>query len=292
MKASKHMTQPAFQLANPSTEVYVGDCRDILKNITSESIDLVFADPPFNWDVPYDQWKDGMPRKEYLSFTYSWIDSCLSVLAPHGSIWINIPDDTVAEVVMHLKGHGLEMINWCIWHFRFGQHRDSNFIVSKSHVLYFSKNRKNRTWNPDSILEYSDRAAVYDDPRTKKTQRPGMRVPLDVWYGQYWGRIQGNNKERWHNHQNQIPEMYLQRILLSCSREGDMVLDPFLGSGTTSTVARGLNRKSIGIEYSAELAKSAFHRIQRGPVRTSTTPTTNSFMSSRKRTSRPKRKTD
>ena len=97
------------------------------------------------------------------------------------------------------------MVNWCIWHFRFGQCRHSGFITSKVHALYFCKDPENRIWNPDTILEQSDRASIYGDARTMaKDTNKGMRVPMDVWYGKYWGRIQGNNKERRHNHQNQF----------------------------------------------------------------------------------------
>ena len=73
-------------------------------------------------------------------------------------------------------------------------------------------------WNPSAILELSDRAAVYFDARTMaKENNKGMRLPMDVWYGQYWGRVQGNNKERRHGHHNQIPEVYLERIIEACS---------------------------------------------------------------------------
>jgi site-specific DNA-methyltransferase (adenine-specific) len=241
-----------------------------------------------------------MPRREYERFTFDWIDGCIDCLAPHGSIFINIPDDTAAECVMHLKRRGLTMINWCIWHFRFGQHRESSFIMSKVHVLYFAKDSRVRTftaenaesaekkskknhsaisvssavnpfgggdgggriWNPDEILELSDRASIYADPRTMaKDTNKGMRVPMDVWYGKYWGRIQGNNAERRHYHDNQIPEVYLERVIRACSREGDLVMDPFVGSGTTPVVARELNRRFIGTEFSKQNAKSAWERI-------------------------------
>ena len=88
-----------------------------------------------------------------------------------------------------------------------------------------------------------------------------------MWYGKYWGRIQGNNKERRSRHENQIPEIYMERIIRACSDQGNLVLDPFLGSGTTCTVARALGRRSIGIEYSNIIAKSAFERSKNGPVR-------------------------
>jgi len=260
-------TKPTYHLGHPATDIYVGDNRDILPQIREASADLIFADPPFNWDVKYGKWHDNMSREGYLKFSYEWLEACLRVLAPHGSIWINIPDDTAAEIVVYLKNKRLTMMNWCIWHFRFGQCRNSNFIVSKVHVLYFVKDPSDRIWNPDQVLEPSDRATTYADARTRRTQTPGLRVPLDVWYGQYWGRIQGNNKERRANHENQIPEVYMERIIRACSRKDSLVLDPFLGSGTTCTVARALGRRSIGIEYSETIAKSAFERIEDGPVR-------------------------
>lgn len=255
--------EPHLAVESPDTRLYLGDCRDVLANLPDKgSVDLIFADPPFNWDVPYDQWHDGMPRREYERFTFDWLNGCIDALAPHGSLWVNIPDDTVAEVVVHLKRRGLCMINWCVWHFRFGQCRDSSFIMSKVHALYFAKDPANRVWNGDAILEQSDRAAIYGDARTMaKDNNKGMRVPMDVWYGKYWGRIQGNNKERRHGHHNQIPEVYLERVIRACSNKGDLVLDPFLGSGTTCTVARHLDRRSIGIEFSEVNATSAWERI-------------------------------
>ena len=264
---------PRFSASDPDTRVYIGDCRDVLAGLPEHGeVDLVFADPPFNWDVPYDGWKDDMSRSQYERFTYDWLDACIDVLSPAGSLWINIPDDTAAEAVLHLKRRGMTMVNWCIWHFRFGQCRHSSFILSKVHVLYFAKCPDKRTWNPDEILEQSDRASIYNDARTMaKETNKGMRVPMDVWYGSFLGRIQGNNRERRHGHHNQIPEAYMERIVRACSNPGDLVLDPFLGSGTTSTVARALGRRSIGVEYSELNAASAWERIMEiGMVRTGT----------------------
>lgn len=281
--------KPKYHLESPQTDIYVGDCRQVLPTLKAESVDLVFADPPFNWDFEYDGWYDSLSRPDYLKFTTEWLDGCVRVLAPHGSLWVNIPDDWAADVVVYLrKQHRLEMVNWCIWHFRFGQHKDTSFIVSKVHVLYFARDRKQRTWNPDAVLEPSDRASIYGDERTTRTRRPGKRVPLDVWYGPYFGRIQGNNKERRRNHSNQIPEAYLARIIMACSNEGDLVLDPFLGSGTTCTVARALGRRSIGIERGPKSAASALARINQGPARPLNQPRneTNSFMTRHKRSPR------
>ncbi len=256
-------TNPTYYADDPDTRLFVGDSRDVLANLPDRgSVDLIFADPPFNWDVPYDGWSDDMSRRQYERFTFDWLDGSIEALSPTGSLWVNIPDDTAAEVVMHLKRRGLVMVNWCVWHFRFGQCRNSSFIMSKVHALYFCKDPDNRIWNPDAVLEQSDRASIYGDRRTmEKGSNKGMRVPMDVWYGKYWGRIQGNNSERRHGHQNQIPEVYLERVILACSNEGDLVLDPFAGSGTTGTVARAHGRRSIGIEQSPVTAESAWERI-------------------------------
>jgi DNA modification methylase len=253
--------------------VYQGDCREVLPKlaaIKSTKLDLVFADPPFNWNRAYDEWHDAMPRQDYIDFTHEWLDLCIGGLRPGGSIWVNIPDDTAAEIVVHLKRRGLEMVNWCIWHYRFGQNTNSRFINSKVHALYFWKPGGDRTWNPDEILEVSDRRAIYFDPRTedKRDGMPaGMRLPMDVWYGKYWGRIQGNNKERRPDHDNQLPEVYLARVIKACSKEGELVLDPFLGSGTTGVVAHKLKRRFIGTEYSEANARRACERIEHGPIR-------------------------
>ncbi|MCP4757958.1 MAG: site-specific DNA-methyltransferase [Planctomycetes bacterium] len=262
--------EPSYQVDDPDTRLYVGDSRDVLANLPDRgAVDLIFADPPFNWDVPYDGWSDDMSRRQYERFTFDWLDGCIDALSPTGSIWVNIPDDTAAEVVMHLKRRGLVMVNWCVWHFRFGQCRNSSFITSKVHALYFCKDPDKRIWNPDAVLEQSDRASIYGDRRTmEKDSNKGMRVPMDVWYGKYWGRIQGNNSERRHGHQNQIPEVYLERVILACSNENDLILDPFAGSGTTGTVARAHGRRSIGIEQSPVTATSAWERISKiGMVR-------------------------
>ena len=264
--------RPFRELADPECRVHVGDCRKLLPKVVEPgSVDLIFADPPFNWSRAYDEWHDSMPEDEYLRFTYDWLDLCAEALSPAGSFWVNIPDDWAAEIVVHLKRErGLKMINWCVWHYRFGQNTRGRFISSKVHALYFARDAATRTWNPDAVLEFSDRRSIYADPRTesKKDGTPaGLRVPMDVWYGPYWGRIQGNNKERRHGHDNQLPEAYLERVIRACSNPGDLVLDPFLGSGTTGVVAHALGRRFVGTEYSKANATRAFARIKDGPVR-------------------------
>jgi site-specific DNA-methyltransferase (adenine-specific) len=163
---------------------------------------------------------------------------------------------------------GLHLRRHCIWYFRFGVNQNSNFASSHSHLLYYVIDQNSYTWCPDEIMEPSDRALVYKDKRTYQKDeeaKHGLRLPLDVWE---FSRIQGNNKERRHEHPNQIPEEILFRIIRCCSKPGDLVLDPFLGSGGTSVVARFLDRSSVGIEIGKKTAASAVERIMKGPVRT------------------------
>ena len=103
------MDNPTYHLDNPQTDIYVGDCRKILTSLPTGSVGLIFADPPFNWNVPYGQWNDSMPWQEYLGFTRQWLDGSLGTLAPNGSIWVNCPDHIAAEIVLQLKQRKLEM---------------------------------------------------------------------------------------------------------------------------------------------------------------------------------------
>ena len=271
-----------FVSKDKKTRVYVGDCREWMDRLPKGAFDLVFADPPFNWKRDYDRnltghaWDDAQPEDDYLDFTYQWLDLASERLAEHGALWVNIPDTWAAEIVVHMKrARGWQLVNWCVWHYRFGQNTKSRFINSKVHALYFMRDPSHpeRRWNADAVAEVSDRRAIYGDPRTENKKddwmEAGHRVPMDVWYGQFWGRIQGNNKERRHKHDNQLPEVYLGRVIGACSHEGDLVLDPFLGSGTTGTVARYLNRRFVGVEYSPANAAHAWDRIvEKGPYRT------------------------
>lgn len=276
----------AFNIpGEPPCKLLVGDCRPIMAAMPAESVDLIVADPPFNQGEPYSVWKDTLPGQEYRQFTRGWLDGCVRLLREHGSLWINVPDQIAARVVVHLEDtHGMTQVDWCIWHYRFGQWKDSGFIRSKSHALHFVWDRRKATWNPDMVLVDSDRKTKYADPRTDATEKPGQRVPLDVWGitdafdpdypgdGPYWGRVQGNNAERNPVSPNQLPEKYIERVILSCSNPGDTVFTPFAGAGTELTVARALRRVGLGTEIGEAEATAAAERVERGAVRVGAKP--------------------
>lgn len=244
-------------------EIHCGDCRELVPQLGR--FHLVFADPPFNIGHPYVGYSDR--RADFETFTAEWIEACWAacdgVMALHG------PDDLAEAYLVHARRLGMRRIAWLNWHYRFGQCRDSNWIDSRCHCLVFSK-RAAWTWNPDAVLVDSDRVA-YGDKRIRESSRGGKRVPGTVWGvpsdGPHWGRVPGNSRERRAGHPNQLPERYLERILLAYSHPGDRVLDPFAGSGTTATVAAALGRSCVTIDVSPATCRSVADRVKAGPIR-------------------------
>lgn len=262
----------------PPSRIIIGDCREVLPQLPEGAADCIFADPPFNLGEAYSVWRDTMPGREYREFTRQWLAATVPLLSARGSLWVNCPDEIAARVVTCLEDeHGLMLADWCIWHYRFGQWTNRRFVRSHVHALHFVRDA-NYIWNPGSVLVDSDRASKYKDARTQQTNTPGKRVPLDVWCGEndgpYWGRVQGNSAERrtqtkgaLKDHPNQLPEVYLERVILSTTNEGSLVLTPFVGSGTELTVARALGRVGLGVEIGEAEAVSAAARIESGAVR-------------------------
>lgn len=259
----KHTSEKA------GAEFYVGDCRKVLMTFESDQIDLIFADPPFNLGVKYGVKKpydDAMTHADYVVFTQGWLHACVRVLRPGGTIFVHVPDQIVALAYTVLS-RVCDFRNWIVLHQEFGQYGEGRLISSHVHCLYFTKPGGPVTFNVKEVLEPSLRLRI-GDKRVKTAKHKGMRPFLDVWYGEFLGRVQGNNRERRPGHPNQLPEMYLARLIRMASNKGDLVLDPFIGSGTTPVVAAALDRSFVGCELVPELAKSAWDRTTRkGPVR-------------------------
>lgn len=253
-------------------KLVVADCEQYLAD-DRRRYDLIFADPPFNINHGYRGFKDKKSKLEFIRFTHAWLRLCWSRLAPQGVLCLHGPDFLAKQYVLWEMDNRLSehAIAWCNWHYRFGQCNDSNWIDSRCHLMVYAKCPDNFTWNPDDVLVDSDRATKYGDRRTEATSRPGKRLPLTVWGvesdGPFWGRVQGNSRERRTGHPNQLPEVYLERIIRAYTNEKDRVLDPFCGSGTTPTVAVALGRDCVAIDVSPESIASARQRVKEGPVR-------------------------
>ena len=161
-------------------------------------------------------------------------------------------------------------IAWINWHFRFGECTRANWINARCHCLIFAKNAATYTWNPDAVLVESDRVK-YGDKRIHDSENGGSRLPGTVWGvpsdGPNWGRVQGDNKERVKSCPNQLPEVYLERLILAYTNEGDHVCDPFGGSGTTAVVCQALGRNCVTFDISGANVNEIRRRLKRGSVR-------------------------
>ncbi len=227
------------------------DCREWMNKIPFKSVDLLFADPPFNIDYGYDEYRD--KRKDYDSWTAAWIEIGLRTLKPHGACVVAINDENAAIVATELSRR-LVMRNWLIWYYSFGTHQKKKFGRSKTHLLYFVKDPRNFTFNTDAVRVPSKRLTKYKDKRAN----PLGRVPGDVWN---FSRLCGTFKERT-GHPCQMPEALLDRIILALSNPGDIVCDPFGGSFTTSASAVRLGRRAISCDTSKAYCKAGEKRLK------------------------------
>ena len=240
-------------------QIIRGDCIQELAKLDAGSVDLVFADPPFNIGYGYDEYHDKKTCCDYLSWSREWINAVVRVLKPRGTFWLAIGDKYAAELKVACtsdRALQLHCRNWVIWHYTFGVHCTKKFTRSHTHLLYFVKSSKNFTFNADAIRVPSARQLKYNDKRAN----PKGRVPDDTWQ---FPRVCGTFKERQGFHGCQMPEQVLARIIRACSNEGDLVLDPFAGSGTTPAVAKKLHRRYLGIELSKKYVAGARDRLAR-----------------------------
>ncbi len=237
-----------------TNKIVTGDCIKWLKGRREPFADLIFADPPFNIGYKYDLYKDRKAYDDYHGWTEAWMAACKAVLKPTGSFWVAIGDDYAAEVRIIGRKLGLNLRNWVIWHYTFGQNTKRKFARSHTHLFYWTADARRFTFNDSAVRIPSARQTTYADARAN----PAGKLPDDVWS---FSRVCGTFYERARWHPCQMPEKVLERIILACSDPGDMVLDPFSGSGTTCTAAARLGRCYLGIELSAAYVAQSRKRI-------------------------------
>jgi len=269
--------------------IHQGDCVEGMSRLSEGSIDLAFADPPFNIGYDYDTYDDKRAADDYLAWSKQWMQGVVRVLKPTGAFWLAIGDEYAAELkVMATRELGLHCRSWVIWFYTFGVHCKKKFTRSHAHLFHFVKNPDAYTFNSEQIRVPSARELVYGDKRAA----PQGRMPDDTWMMApvlptevptadgfilrpqdiperfpadsdtwYYSRVAGTFGERRGWHGCQMPEQLLGRIIRACSNEGESVLDPFGGSGTTLAVAKKLKRHFIGFELSAEYAANIQVRI-------------------------------
>jgi site-specific DNA-methyltransferase (adenine-specific) len=255
-------------------QIICGDSIAILNEGPKAWIDLCFADPPFNTGYFYDGYDDRRNAEDYLQFSRDWMKAVHRALKPQGSFFLAIGDDFAADLcVIARRELGFFMRNWIIWHYTFGQQPQKKFARSHTHILYFTKDEKQFTFNADPVRIPSARQTTYSDPRAN----PKGKLPDDVWFlrpqeapqpffaadGDTWNvsRVCGTFKEREGWHGCQMPVGVLNRIITAASNRGDVVVDPFNGSGTTTVAAALLGRSYVGIDQSAEYVAFARARL-------------------------------
>ena len=235
--------------------IVCGDCIEVLGKVGEPFVDLIFADPPFNIGYKYDKYYDKVKSRNYIAWTKEWMSACKRVLKPNGSFYIAIGDDYAANIKIIADEIGLVMRNWIIWHYTFGQQTKNKFARAHTHIFYFVNDEKNFTFHDDLVRVISDRQKIYKDSRAN----PEGKMPDDVW--DEYPRLCGTFDERI-DFPCQMPESLLARIIRVSSDEGQWVLDPFSGSGTTAVVAHKLNRKYTGVEMSSQYVKESTARLR------------------------------
>ena len=253
-------------------EVVTGNCLEVMSTLPAGSIDLAFADPPFNIGYDYDVYDDRRAKTEYLYWTEQWLAGVRRVLKPNGSFFVAIGDEYAAEMKIRLDALGFTMRNWIVWHYTFGVNCKKKFNRSHAHIFYYVANPKAFTFNPTDVRVPSARMTTYADSRAN----PIGKLPDDTWVLRpqesdahfqsdadtwYLPRVCGTFKERT-GHPCQMPEAVLDRIIQVASNPGDVVMDPFAGSGTTLASAKKLGRKYLGVELSEEYADAVRKRLQ------------------------------
>jgi DNA modification methylase len=254
--------------------LYNEDCIAGMSRVPAGSVDLVFADPPFNIGYTYDVYEDRLAADAYLGWTKKWGEALVKSLKPSGTAWLAIGDDFAAELkVIFQRELGLFCRSWVIWYYTFGVNCSKKFSRSHTHLFHFVKDPKNFTFNADAIRVPSARQLVYADSRADSKGR----LPDDTWILRpqdasgsftpeenvwYFPRVCGTFKERAGWHGCQMPEQLLGRIIKACSNPGETVLDPFGGSGTTLAVAKKLDRRFLGFELSKSYAAQIQDRLK------------------------------
>lgn len=263
-------------VALSANQIHQGDCIERLSEIEPGTIDLVFADPPFNIGYSYDVYDDKQSRDDYLRFCREWISGVHRATREDGSFWLAIGDEYAAELKLLSQEIGFHCRSWVIWYYTFGVNCVRGFSRSHTHLFHFVKDPERFTFNGDNpaVRVPSARQLVYADARANSKGRlpdntwilrpqdapaMGFSPSHDTWY---FARVAGTFKEREGFHGCQMPEQLLGRIIRISSDPGDLVFDPFGGSGTTLVVAKKLGRRFMGIELSEDYAERIRQRLE------------------------------
>jgi site-specific DNA-methyltransferase (adenine-specific) len=250
---------------NQNSAIIHGDCLDILKNIPSNSIDFCFADPPYNVNKKYESWDDDIDIREYFKWCDKWISELGRVIKPGRTVaLLNIPQWAVRHF-KHLKSI-LTFQDWILWE---GLSLPVRMIMPAHYsIVCFTKGKAtplpSRTRKFHSNLEYQSIITTKEflcnrsscvSKRDKENINDKIEV-TNLWWDIH--RLKHNSKRV--DHPTQLPPLFMHRLISLFTNEGEIVLDPFNGSGTTTLCAAQLNRRYIGIELSEQYFNLSLRR--------------------------------
>lgn len=243
---------------------------EFMNEINDNSIDLVVTSPPYNIDISYGnkvksgkiveskgiKYSDNLPEDEYRKMLEKVFTECKRVLKDSGSIFINIKnrydkDRIITPFWIEEYFKDMYLKNVIIWNFDWGGSTSKRFAPRYEYVYWFTKHKSNYKFNLEDVKVP---ALNYRPDRYKSL----LKNPSDVWR---ISMVSGNSEERT-SHPAQYPEALIKRIVRCSTDEGDLVLDPFMGSGTSAVVAKKLKRNYLGYELQSDYIDIANKRLE------------------------------
>jgi len=238
--------------------VYNMDAMEGLKQLDDGSVDLVFADPPYNIGIQYgEHWDDSMPDEEYLEWCLEWIGLCYAKLKTTGSMYL-MHYPTVAAMWFNSINY-MKLKHWITWNYSSNiGHSKTNYTTAQRTILYYTVSNK-YTFNALADPQ------PYKNPKDKRIQERMARGHVGTTPYNWWPfeLVKNVSKEKtdW---KNQIPLALVERIVKISSNPGDLVLDPFMGSGTAAVAANKNGRDYIGFDLDPKSIPTTKERIDNG----------------------------
>ncbi len=228
-------------------------CADVLdgfKQISNESVDLIVTDPPYNLLKNYGTSLDNLSFEEYLKFSKDWLSQAHRVLKPNGTIYVFMGMQYISYIYHILdKDLNFKFNSWITWFYTQGIGKTKGFSPRHDDILMFTKTNK-FTFNLDDIRIPQK---FYRSVNNMRGANPG-----NVWEFSHVHYCSQNRQE----HPTQKPEGLIERMVLASSNKGDIVLDPFVGSGTTARVCQQLGRNFIGFDNNEEYINQSKERLK------------------------------
>ncbi len=248
-------------LGNNLHKIIYGDALEGLKTLSDNSVDLIFADPPYNigknFNGNIEKWAT---EDDYLAWCYEWLDLCIQKLKPNGSFYVMTATQFMPFFDVYLRKK-LTILSRVVWSYDSSGVQAKKFYGSMYEpILFCVKDKDNYTFNAKDILVEAKTGAkrkLIDYRKAVPTVYNSEKIPGNVWD---FSRVR-YRMEEYENHPTQKPIALLERIIKASSNENDLVLDPFSGTFTTCFVAKKLNRNCIGIEIEDEYVKIGLRRL-------------------------------